>query len=160
MAGSILWKETAVITLTSTLAALVQNGGGIANGTANLDVRAAGNAAGCFSAVFQILVQWVTVTGIVAGTNVGDFYLLPSLDGTNYPDVSVANSSTDYISPNHYVGSFIAASSPITNTNLLLVTPQIDLLPLIYKPYIINRSGQTMTANAVVKVVPASAQYT
>lgn len=160
MSGSILWKETSVITLTSALAALVNGGAGIANGTANLDVRAAGNAADCFSAIFSLSVAFVTITGVVAGDNVADLYLLPSLDGTNFPNVTATNASTDYISPNHYVGSFIAAATFVTTVAQLMETGPIDLLPVLYQPYIINRSGQTMTVNGVLKVVPASAQYT
>jgi hypothetical protein len=160
MAGNIFWKEQAIVTLTSGLAALVQNGGGVANGTANLDCRTGGNAAEMFTAVFEITVQWATVTNIVTGTILGDLYLVPSPDGTNFETVTIANSSTDYISINHRVGSFVSSNAPTANTNYLYGIVNVDLQPLLYKPYIINRSGQTYTANATLKVVAAEAQYT
>lgn len=160
MAGNIFWNEQAIVTLTAALAALVNGGGGVANGTANQDGRTGGNCAEMFTAAYQLTVQWATVTGIAAGTNVGDLYLVPALDGSNFPDVNIANASTDYISVNHRVGSFLATQAPSANTNVLLDIVNVDLQPLLYKPYIINRSGQTYTANATLKVLASKAQYT
>lgn len=160
MAGNIFWKEQAIVTLTSALAALVNGGGGVANGTANLDCRSAGNAAEMFTAAFELTVQWATVTGIVSGTVVGELYLVPALDGSNFPDVLIANASTDYISPQHFVGQFVATTTPTANTNIRTDIANVDLQPLLYKPYIINRSGQTFTANATLKAVAAQVQYT
>lgn len=163
MAGNIFWKEQAIVTLTSSLAALVQNGGGAANGTANLDVRSAGNAAEMFSAAFELTVQWATVTSITSGTIVGDLYLVPALDGTNFAQIQIANASTDYISQQHYVGSFINAipsGTLATGTNYRFDVMNVDLQPLLYTPYIINRSGQTYTVNGTLKVVATQAQYT
>lgn len=162
MSGNIFWNELAIITLTTAGGALVQNGGGVANGTANLDVRTGGNAAECFTAAFELSgLQWGTVTGIVSGTIVADLYLVPSPDGTNFVDVDIANASTDYISSNHRVGSFINdLHNPAINTSYRFGVVDVDLQPLLYKPYLINRSGQTFTANWTLKVVPAKAQYT
>lgn len=163
MAGNIFWNEQAIVTLTSSLGALVNNGGGVANGTANLDVRTGGNAAEMFTAAFELTVQWSTVTNITSGTVVGDLYLVPALDGTNFEQVQIGNASTDYIASNYRVGSFVNAipsGTLATATNYLYAILNVDLQPLLYKPYIINRSGQTFTANATLKVVAAKAQYT
>jgi hypothetical protein len=163
MAGNIFWKEQAIVTLTSALGALVNNGGGVANGTANLDCRTAGNAAEMFTSAFELTVQWGTVTSITSGTIVGDLYLVPAPDGTNFEQVQIANASTDFITSNYRVGSFVNAipsGTIATGTNYLFGIVNVDLQPLLYKPYIINRSGQTYTANATLKVVAAQVQYT
>ena len=161
MPGNILWKEQGIVTLTTALGALIQNGGGIANATANLDCRTAGNAADMFTAGFELSVlQWSTITGIVAGTIVGDLYLVPSLDGTNVATVNIANAATDYISSNFRVGSFICPLTAVASTSYRFAILNVDLQPFLYTPYIINRSGQTFTANAVLKVVAAEDQYT
>jgi hypothetical protein len=92
---------------------------------------------------------------------VADLYLVPALDGTNFADVDIANASTDYISPAHYVGSFVNdLHNPVINTSYRFGVTNVDLQPLLYKPYLINRSGQTFNANAVLKVVAAQTQYT
>ena len=161
MAGNIFYNEAAIITLTSSLGALIASGGGVANGTANLDCRTGGNAAEMFGAAFELTVQWGTVTNIVSGTVVGDLYLVPALDGTNFEQVDIANASTDYISGTYRAGSFVnSLHNPAINTNYLYAIPFFDLAPLLYKPYIINRSGQTYTANATLKCVAWKGQYT
>ncbi len=161
MAGNITLKEVSIITLSSAIAALVQNGGGLANATANLDCRSGGNAVEVFDAAFELIVQWSTVTSIVSGTIVGDLYLVPALDGTKFPLVDIANASTDYISANQRVGSFInPLHNPATGTDYRFVIQGVQLQALLYRPYIINRSGQTFTANATLKCVPEYAQYT
>lgn len=157
--GNIFWKEQPIVTLTSALAALVNNGGGAANASANLDVRSAGNAAEMLSAIFELRVQWATVTGIAAGTIVGDLYLVPALDGTNFADVNIANASTDYIASNYRVGSFVSPLAPAASTPYRFATAAVDLFPALFKPYIINRSGQTFAVNGTLKVVAAEAQY-
>lgn len=161
--GNLKWNEQAILTLSSSIAALVNNGGGLANATANLDVRTGGNAAEMYSANFELTVQWATVTNIVSGTLVGELYLVPCLDGggTNFGTVDIANASTDYIQPTCYVGPFVnTLHAPATGTNYIIPLLGIDLQPLLYRPYIINRSGQTWTANATLKVVSAMGQYT
>jgi|SRR5208282_596021 len=161
MAGNIFWKEQSIVTLTSAGAALVNNGGGIANATANLDVRSAGNAAEMFTAGFELsALQWTTITGVVAGTVVAELYLLPVLDGTNAPSISIANASTDYIPYNHLVGRFIMSFQAVTVTNYRFAAVNVDLQPFLYTPYLINRSGQTFGANWTLKAVAAESQYT
>lgn len=157
MPGNITWKELSIITLTSTGASTTT--GTAASAGTDLDVRSAGNAADCFAANFLLICQWATVTGIVAGTIVADLYLVPKIDGTNLPQIDTT-SGTSYISFNMRVGSFTAAKAPSGNTDTYFVVPNVDLQPLLYTAYIINRSGQTISVNWSLKVVPAEAQYT
>lgn len=156
MAGNIFWKERAIITLTST-------GASIATGTASLaatqlDCRAAGNAAEDLIAAFSLQCQWATITGITAGVNVADLYLVPAIDGTNFPDVNTT-SGTSAIAYPLRAGSFIDALAPTASTNMLFQTGPVDLLPFLYDVYLMNVSGQTLTANWTLKVVTAQAQY-
>jgi len=96
---------------------------------------------------------------VVSGTPVADLFLVPAVDGTNFADVDIANASTDYISPQHYVGSFINdLHNPAINTSYRFATQAIDLFPLLYKPYLINRSPYTYNSNAVLKAVSAKTQ--
>jgi len=156
------WAEQAAVTLTTALAALVSNGGGVANASANLDCRAGGNAEEMFCAIFELsALQWGTtpLTNVVSGTVVAELFLVPAVDGTYFADVDIANASTDFISPQHYVGSFINdLHNPVYNTSYRFATQAIDLYPLLYKPYLINRSGYTYNANAVLKAVAAKSQ--
>jgi hypothetical protein len=114
-----------------------------------------GNCAEAFTGQFALTCQWATVTGIAAGTDVADLYLVPSIDGTNFPAIG-----TGVISPNHYVGSFICELAPTASTNMLFVSPEVDLLPRLYKAYIINQSGQTMSSSWSLTVVVDQGQYT
>lgn len=157
MAGNITWKELSIVTLTTT-------GGSTTNGTAtaagtDLDVRAAGNAGDTFSGNFLLICQWSTVTGIVAGTIVADLYLVPKIDGTNLPQIDTTSGSS-FIPYVFRVGPFSAAKAPTTTTDTYFALPNIDLQPLLYTAYILNRSGQTISANWSLKTVVAYAQYT
>lgn len=157
MAGDIFAKERSAVTLTSTGASLT-NLSAAAAGT-NLDVRSAGNAAEDFAGTFELICQWATITGIVAGTIIGDLYLVPALDGTNFPDVDTTAGSSRISSP-HRVGFFEASKAPTANTDMRFGTITVDLAPLLYKAYLMNRSGQTISANWTLKVVTARVQYT
>jgi hypothetical protein len=155
MATSLILKEQALVTLTSTGASLT-TGSGAAAGT-TLDARAAGNAADFFAALFELTAQWGTVTGIAAGTVIADLYLVPALDGTNYPDVDMT-AGTSYIPFSMRVGSFVASKVPTASTNARFVSNSVDLLPVLYQAYIINRSGQTISVNWALKVAASAAQ--
>lgn len=158
MAGSILLKEQSIITLTSTGASLTTGSSGLA-GT-QLDCRAAGNAADFFTALLSLTAQWATVTGIAAGSTVADLYLVPAIDGTNFPDVDTTT-GTSYIPFTMRVGGgFVAPKAPTAATNMLFQSVAVDLMPVLYNVYIINRSGQTMSANWTLKALAAAAQYT
>jgi hypothetical protein len=156
MAGSFFFKERAIVTLTSSGSSMT-NGTAVSVGT-DLDVRSAGNAAEDFIARFQLQCQWATITGIGANTVVADLYLLPKLDGTNLPDVDTSSGISN-IPFAAWVGNFVATKAPTANTNMLFISPPIDLQPLLYTPYLLNRSGQTISANWTLKVVSAQGQY-
>ncbi len=159
MAGDIRQKERAIVTLTSSGASLSNGSAGIANGTANFDARSGGNFADDFAAQFELICQWATVTGITAGTIVADLYLLPRLDGTNAPDIDTT-SGTSRLPFNAYVGSFEATKAPTANTDTRFITAPVAFNPLLFVPYIIGRSGQTMSANWTLKAVGVQGQYT
>lgn len=153
--SAIKWSERAALTLTSSGASLT-NGSCGAAGT-DLDARASGNAAQDFVADFELVCQWSTVTGIAAGTIVADLYLVPKLDGTNLPQIDTT-AGASYIPFAHKCGSFVAAKAPSASTDTRFHVPNVDLHPLLYTAHIINRSGQTVSANWSLKAVTAQAQ--
>jgi hypothetical protein len=157
MAGDIRQKERAIVTLTTTGPSLTN---GSAGGTSvDFDARFGGNAPDDMAAQFELTCQWATVTGIAAGTNVADLYLVPVLDGTNAPDVDLT-AGTSKLPFAAYAGSFEAQKTPGANTNARFVSPLIQFNPLLYKAYIINRSGQAIAANWTLKFVSVQGQYT
>lgn len=155
MAGNILLKEQGIVTLTTTGGALVTGAAGLAG---TLDCRTGGNAADMFSALMSLAAQWATVTGIAAGTTIADLYLVPAIDGTNFPDIDT--SAASYIPYTMRVGSFVASKAPTVNTDARFQSAPFDMMPVLYNVYILNRSGQTMSANWTLKVLAAAAQYT
>lgn len=157
MAGNILSKEQPIITLTSIGSSLTSGSAGVAS-TA-LDCRAAGNAADFFMALFSLTAQFATVTNIAAGTTIADLYLVPAIDGTNFPDIDTT-AGTSYIPFTMRAGTFVAPKAPAASTNALLQSGVVELMPVLYNAYIINRSGQTMSANWTLKALAAAAQYT
>lgn len=156
MAGSILAQQGTIQTVGSTGATLAT---GTAVSLGAVDARSGGNVANLFSALFSLTAQWATVTGIAAGTTIADLYLVPAIDDTNYPDVDTTGGAS-YIPFTMRVGSFVAAKAPTANTNALFSSGAVDLLPVLYTAYIINRSGQTMASGATLKVRGSAAQYT
>jgi hypothetical protein len=157
LAGDIRAKERAAVTLTSTGASLTTGSAGAA-GT-DLDARAAGNAADDFYARFQLTCQWATITSIVAGTIAADLYLVPKLDGTNLPTLDTTSGAAR-LPAACWAGSFECQKAPTANTDMLMVTPTVQIDPLLYTAYIVNRSGQTISANWVLKEVSIQGQYT
>jgi hypothetical protein len=154
MATSLILKEQALVVLTSTGASLTSGSAGPAGVT--LDARTAGNAADFFAALFELTAQWATVPA-GASTVIAELYLLPALDGTNYPDIDVTPGGS-YIPFQYRVGSFVAAKVPTANVNARFVSNAVDLLPVLYQAYIINRSGQTLSLNWALKVAASAAQ--
>jgi hypothetical protein len=159
MAGDLRAKERAIVTLTSTGSSLATGSAGAANATADFDARSSGNAPDDLQAQFELTAQWATVTGITAGTVVAELYLLPILDGTNAPDIDTT-AGTSRLPYASYVGAFEATKAPTANTNARFVTGNVPFNPLLLRPYILNRSGQTMSANWTLKAVSVQAQYT
>lgn len=157
MAGNILWKEqNAAVSLAGTSSTLASGTAGLAG---TLDCRAAGNMVEQFTALFTLTAQWATVTNIAAGTIVADLYLVPSLDGgTTFPDID--SSATSYIPYQQKVGNFTAPKAPTSSTDMTFASVPVDLFPVVYRVYIINRSGQTMANSWSMKAIGAAGQYT
>ena len=157
MPGNLLAKERAIVTLTTTGASITSGSAGIANATANFDGRAAGNAPDDFQAQFEFICKWTTVPAV--GAIAAELYLLPLLDGTNAPDIDLTAvaSRLPYAA---FVGTFEIAVLPVTATDMRFISPLVTFNPLLFRPYILNRSLQTMTANWTLKAVSVQAQYT
>lgn len=159
MAGNLAAKERAIVTLTTTGGSLTNGSAGLGNQTADFDARASGNAPDDLQAQFELVCQWAAITSIVAGTIAAELYLVPVLDGTNVPDVdtTAGASRLPYAA---YVAAFECVKAPTAATNMRFVTPNISFNPLLFKPYLKNTSGQTISANWSLKVVSVQGQYT
>lgn len=155
--GDIKGKEASILTLTSSGASLT-NGSGGAAGT-DMDCRSGGNAAQHLRAQFELTCQWSTITGIVKDTVAAMLYLVPKLNGTNAPDVDTTAGSSAFPQP-CFIDVFSCVKAPTSNTNMILVTNVVELSPKLYTAYVLNKSGQTISANWTLKVVPEMAQYT
>jgi hypothetical protein len=161
MAGSIRLQEGAIQTITSTGAAAT-SGSAILAGTLDTRSVAAAATADMFAAMFSLTAQWATITGIAANTTIADLYLVPAIDGTNFPDVDLT-SGASFIAYPYRVGSFVASKAPTANTNMLFGTASmvpVELFPSLYNVYILNRSSQSISANWTLKAQAAGAQYT
>ncbi len=160
MAGDLFLKE-------GTIATLEANGGSVSNGSAveandaTLDVRSGGlsGVVQNLDAQFELVCQWATITSIVAGIVAAELYLLPALDGTNYPDADLTGGASVLPIPGCYVGNFTVAKAPTANTNMRFVSPVVRLRPFLYKVYILGRAGQTISAGWTLKVMSARYQY-
>lgn len=159
MAGNLALKTGTAVTVTS-------SGGSTTTGTAtsagDVDFRSGGGTAALVEEIMafaELTAQWSTTTSIAAGTVVADLYLVPKLDGTNAADVDTTSGSS-YIASNYRVGSFVSPKALSTSTNYRFATAVFDLFPGLYTAYVLNRSGQTISANWTLKVLPAEAQYT
>ena len=164
MPGSIFYKERPIITLQDrTNTAALANGSGLAAATADLDVRSTGNAPDDMYAMFELLCRWATITGIVFGSSAAELYLVPLLDGVNLPNVDLTVGAS-HMSPTSFVGTFIAAAAPLANTDMRFSLGPVALSPVLYRAYIINRSGQTVTTTSgtswQLRTVTYQAQYT
>lgn len=159
MAGDIRAKERAIVTLTTSGSSLTSGSAGAANGTADFDARSGGNAPDDLQAQFELICQWATITGIVAGTIAAELYLVPKLDGTNLPaiDTTAGSSRLPYAC---FAGVFECTKAPTANTDMRFVSDNVRFNPLLYTPYILNRSGQTISANWTCKAVSVQGQYT
>jgi hypothetical protein len=159
MAGDIRAKERSILTLTSSGGSLTTGSAGIANGTADFDARSGGNAADDLQAQFELICQWATITGIVAGTIAAELYLVPKLDGTNLPatDLTAGSSRLPYST---FAGVFECTKAPTANTDMRFISDNVRFNPLLHVPYILNRSGQTISANWTLKAVSVQGQYT
>lgn len=158
MAGNIL-------ILTGTTTSITTTGGSTTTGTATsagtIDLRSGGttNLAEMMEAFFELTCQWATITSIAAGNVIGDLYLVPAIDGTNYIDVDTTSGSS-VISSNMRFDSFRCAKAPSANTNMRFATASGLLFASLYTVYLLNRSGQTISANWTLKMLAQAARYT
>lgn len=159
MAGDIRAKERSIVTLTTTGGSLTTGSAGAGNATADFDARSSGNFPDDLQAQFELVCQWAAITSIVAGTIAAELYLVPLLDGTNLPDIDTTSGSSR-LPYACFAGVFECQKAPTANTNMRFVTGNISFNPLLMRPYILNRSGQTISANWSLKAVSVQAQYT
>lgn len=159
MAGDIRAKERSIVTLTTSGGSLTTGSAGAGNGTADLDSRSGGNLDDDLQAQFEMVCQWATITSIVAGTVAAELYLVPKLDGTNLPTTDTTSGSSR-LPYSCYAGVFECTKAPTANTDMRFVTGNIPINPMLYTPYILNRSGQTISANWSLKAVGVQGQYT
>lgn len=158
MAGNLLLLTGTAITVTST-GASTTNGSATSAGTVDLRSGGTTNLIEQLQAIAELTCQWSTITGIVDGTIAADCYFVPALDGTNYASID-STSGSAFISSNYHVGSFVVAPAPTASTNYRYATAVFDLFPALYTVYILNRSGQTISANWTLKLLPSAARYT
>jgi len=163
MAGSIFWQElisSSIYTISSNIIGLAANSSaslgtidGRSGGTTGLVEKLVARA--------ELISTWNVTTGIAFGTPVFDFFLVPSIDGTNFPDVDAGTTpgAGTGIGPNYYVGTFTANKAPAASTATRFLSGEIDFYPRLYTVYITNRSGQT-NVTSQVRIVADQMQYT
>lgn len=159
MPGDLRSKERAIVTLTTTGASLTSGSAGAANGTADFDARSTGNFPDDFQAQFELVCQWGAITSIAVNTVAAELYLVPILDGTNLPDVDLT-AGVSVIPFSAYAGAFVCVKVPTAATNMRFISPTVSFNPMLHRPYIIGRAGQTISANWSLKAVSVQAQYT
>lgn len=152
MASNILWADGTVQPLTSSGASLTNGSAALAGFPGTIDLTAAGNEtwANDLVGIFELTAQWATVSGISAATTVAQLYMVPTFDGTNYADVDLSSGASN-IPGSTLKAMFPAAKAPTANTNMLFASNEVLLLPLKYRIYLKNSSGQTMAANWTLK---------
>ena len=159
MPGNLAAKERAIVTLTTTGASLTSGSAAVANATADFDARAAGNFPDDFQAQFEFVCQWATVGSIAANTVSAELYLVPLIDGTNLPDVDLTAGSSA-LPQAAFAGVFMCTKAPAAATNMRFVSPTVQFNPFLMRPYVLNRSGQIISANWSLKAVSVQGQYT
>jgi hypothetical protein len=163
MAGELFAKERAIITLQDRTNTTAMTTGSAAAAAVDLDMRSGGNAAQDFLAAFELLCRWGTITNILAGVVAAELYLVPLVDGTDLPNVNLT-AGASYLSAGALRGVFDVVAQAVTATDMRFAIDNIPLMPLLYRPYILNRSGQTMTTTSgtswQLKVVTSREQYT
>lgn len=157
MPGSLAAKERAIVTLTTTGASLTTGSAGAAS--VDFDARSTGNFPDDFQAQFELVCQWGTITSIAINTVAAELYLVPIIDGTNLPDVDLTP-GTSVLPYSAYVGAFVCVKVPTAATNMRFISPTVNFNPMLHRPYIIGRAGQTISANWSLKAVSVQAQYT
>jgi hypothetical protein len=159
MAGDLFLKEQTVVVVQNDDGGSLTNGSAVLIGSA-IDMRAGGttNLIQNLRALAELKAQWGTVTGIAAGTVLAELYLIPALDGTNYIDID-GSSGAAYLPYTYKVGSFISPKALSASTNYRFACRAFDLFPALWKAYLKNTSGQTISANWGFRLGAARGQY-
>lgn len=159
MPGDLRAKESGLITLTTAGASVTSGSGTLANGTADLDCRSTGNTPDDLQVQFILTAAWATITGLTAGTVIGELYLLPSLDGTNFPEVDLTAGSSRF-GYSAFACAFETPKQLVAATSARFASPILNLHPVLYRPYMLFRGGQTVSANWSLVAVSAAGRYT
>ena len=157
MAGDLFYKVGTIATLSSSESSLATDVG-VAAAT-NLDTRSGGTSGAVENMLFraELTCQWATITSIDPGETVAEFYLVPALDGTNFPGVKTT--SVAFVSSTYLAGYFVCSVAPSANTDAIHSTAVFSVPPGLYKPYVVNRSGQTISSSWTLKVMSWRGQY-
>lgn len=158
MAGTLKNEEGTITTITSTGSGLANNSATLA-GALDLRLGGSGNSIGDYDGIFDMTVQWSTITGIDKDTVVAEIYAVPSLDGgSTYPDVDTTAGASKF-AQNYLVAYIVASRTATSNTNMLMASTPAVFQALKYNIYVKNTSGQTMTANWTLRVLTEHGKY-
>lgn len=143
MPGTILWQSGSIF---GTFAAqLSGQGAQIANGAClqvSGDFYNNGVSGGpTFYANFELLASASGWGAAVQSNQPVNFFMVPSLDGSNFPNVDTANAS---IPTTYFRSAFITAKSG--NQQDRMAIEGVPLMPVRYRLYLINNTGQTLTS--------------
>lgn len=143
MAGNILWMSGTAQTVAVQASGQGQqlNNGSAVACTTTFDNTGASGGPGFFALAELVLAQSGLAAGVIPGNTI-DFHLVPSRDDVNFADANVA--ANPVLPGNHYRGSFITTVSG--NSRMRLMIEGIPILPIQYKAYIKNNTGQNMTS--------------
>ena len=79
-----------------------------------------------------------------------EVYLVPANDGTNFADVNTTSGSS-YLSPSQFAGLIPVALSQ-TASQRMTTSARVPLGPRLYKVYLLNRTGQTLSSGWALNV--------
>ena len=138
--------------LAGSVQTLEANGGAISNGAAGAadDANLDNTTELAFAYDFELNAGFGS--SVTAGEDV-DLYLVPVLDGTNEAD---KDTSTPKFQDSHYRGTFITANTGTTARRMTI--EGVPVGPYAYKAYLVNKSGQTVSATWTLKAFPVKSQ--
>ena len=87
-----------------------------------------------------------------------EVYLVPANDGANFADVNTASGSS-YLSPSQFAG-IIPVTLSQTASQRMVSGSRAPLGPRLYKVYLLNRTGQTLSSGWTLTVYGGRYQST
>lgn len=161
MAGSLVWQSGA-----SQVLAMTASGQGVqvANAAAlqlvvDLDNRGVSGGPSFFGYA-QLLTSQSGFGGNMNANTTIDLYLVPSISGSVFP---VADTAGAVLPAQSFKGSFVvtvSGNAAAAASSVYLDGPAaIPLLPLVYRGYIKNNTGQTLTSGWAVFVTTHNNYY-